>query len=80
MRCCLAASKRARIIAAYELVDWLRLVEQPLGTTEIRRLASTIVKLHAPMLEEFAEYIDPANMSLWNSLDAFAQFLGFRQQ
>ncbi|KAF8219132.1 hypothetical protein L208DRAFT_1448990 [Tricholoma matsutake] len=63
------SSTRARIIAAYELIDWLRLIEQPYGTTEVRRLSAILVKFHIPSLLEIGEHLDPMQVSFWDAVD-----------
>jgi nucleolar pre-ribosomal-associated protein 1 len=68
-----ASSKHARVVAAYELIDWLRLVEQPLGVDEIRRLCAILVKLHFPALLELGEQLDPAKVSFWDVLGVVSQ-------
>lgn len=75
-----ASSTRARIIAAYELIDWLRLIEQPYGTTEVRRLSAILVKFHIPSLLEIGEHLDPMQVSFWDAVDLVLPYPELRMQ
>ncbi|KAH9936862.1 ribosome 60S biogenesis N-terminal-domain-containing protein [Epithele typhae] len=60
-------SEDGRKIAAYELVDWLRLVNPKLHPSELARLALAVEKLHPPALQELFQYVDPRQVSIWDA-------------
>ena len=62
---CVAAAEAARVTSAYELVDWLRLIDQPLRSSEIMRLVLIIHRYHPPALKELAWAINPKANLLW---------------
>jgi hypothetical protein len=64
---------------AFELIDWLRLV-QGLSTDHIHRLWRAIGKLHSPALSILFDYIHPAQVGLWSidDLDVCADDRGDR--
>lgn len=51
--------------AAYELVDWFRLVNQPVTASDIVRLIAVIERFWKPALKEFMKYLSPEQMSSW---------------
>ncbi|TFK33679.1 ribosome 60S biogenesis N-terminal-domain-containing protein [Crucibulum laeve] len=63
-------SAKARCMAAYELVDWLRLVNLPLGVDEIKRLSVVVKNFDAPTLRDIADNLEPIEGLLWEGLDA----------
>ena len=74
----LASSKHARVVAAYELIDWLRLIEQSLSTMEVRRISALLVKFHIPLLLEIGEHLDPTQVSFWDALDLVSKYSELR--
>ncbi|PBK72194.1 hypothetical protein ARMSODRAFT_932579 [Armillaria solidipes] len=56
----------ARIVAAYELVDWLRLLEQQLRPVDMERLVTIIHRFFPPALEALLQAANPAHHLLWN--------------
>jgi nucleolar pre-ribosomal-associated protein 1 len=75
-----ASTKHGRIIAAYELIDWLRLIDQPLSIMEVRRLSDILVKFHMPSLLEFGEHLDPTRVSFWDALALVSRYSELRLQ
>lgn len=75
-----AVSKTACVIAAFELVDWLRLADQPLGHDEVTRIAAVIENFHKPALSAFADYLDPAQKLLWTGLDVLRRYNDLKNQ
>jgi len=47
--------------AAYELIDWVRLVDQPIGHEQMVRLAKLLKRWHPPALAEFFFQVGPRN-------------------
>ncbi|KAF8073491.1 ribosome 60S biogenesis N-terminal-domain-containing protein [Lyophyllum atratum] len=64
---------------AFELLDWLRLVEDTLGPKEIRHVSSILVKLYPPSLALVPEHVVPIDGCLWNGLDLVSSFPNVRQ-
>ncbi|RDB20241.1 Uncharacterized protein C14G10.02 [Hypsizygus marmoreus] len=73
------ATKSARIAAAFELIDWLRLVEDTLRVEELRRLSGVLYKFYPPSLSHVAEYVVPAQASLWDGLNVVSRYSDLRQ-
>ena len=65
----LAESETACQVAAYELVDWVRLIGPSLHVSELRRLIAAIERFHKPALGELFQYLDPQSVSLWDGAD-----------
>ena len=70
----LADSRIARQGAAYELVDWLRLIGPALHISELRRLIAVVKRFHKPALRELFQYFDPQSVSLWDGADLLSNF------
>ncbi|KAI5117575.1 hypothetical protein M0805_005637 [Coniferiporia weirii] len=51
---------------AYELIDWLRLVNQPLNAELIDRLVVVLKRLYPPALADFYLYLNPGSGFLWS--------------
>jgi hypothetical protein len=49
---------------AYQLIDWVRLVDQPIGHEQIIRLAKLLKSWHPPVLAEFFLQVGPRNARL----------------
>ena len=49
----------AAVIHAYELVDWLRLIEGDLDPDTIKRVVAIIKRFYAPALTSFYSYLSP---------------------
>ncbi|KAI6003337.1 ribosome 60S biogenesis N-terminal-domain-containing protein [Pisolithus marmoratus] len=60
-------SATARMTNAYELVDWVRLVDVPPTPVDISRLASVICRFHKPTVKALAEVLCPLEGQLWES-------------
>ncbi|KAH7884073.1 ribosome 60S biogenesis N-terminal-domain-containing protein [Phlebopus sp. FC_14] len=61
------ASEPARITGAYELVDWLRIVDFSPTPADIARLASVIQRFHKPALKFLVDNLHPSESALWGS-------------
>ncbi|PIL36537.1 hypothetical protein GSI_00226 [Ganoderma sinense ZZ0214-1] len=61
-------------VAAYELVDWLRLIGPVLHALELRRLIAAIERFHRPALRELFQYLDPQSVSLWDDAELLSKF------
>ncbi|TFK65850.1 hypothetical protein BDN72DRAFT_178326, partial [Pluteus cervinus] len=62
-------SSSLKEMAAYELVDWFRVVDQPLAVGQVKRIVAVIEKLYAPALRDVAENLDPRVYGLlWDGL------------
>jgi nucleolar pre-ribosomal-associated protein 1 len=64
----------ARVNFAFELVDWLRLINHPLHSNDIKRLMDAVERLHKPALREVAEHLDPGRPLLWGSLNIVSRW------
>ncbi|KAG5724436.1 Laccase-2 [Termitomyces sp. T112] len=64
-----STTKEARKSSAYELVDWLRLVDGQFGSHEIARVVAVLTKLYPPALSMVLESLSPETGSLWKGLD-----------
>lgn len=62
-----ASSESARMTGAFELVDWLRLVDVKPSPTDISRLASVIRRFYEPALWALINYLHPSDGHLWDS-------------
>ncbi|KAI6110769.1 ribosome 60S biogenesis N-terminal-domain-containing protein [Pisolithus croceorrhizus] len=60
-------NETARMTSAYELVDWVRLVDVPPAPMDISRLASVIRRFHNPTLKALLEVLSPLEGQLWES-------------
>lgn len=60
---------------AYELIDWVRLVDQPIGHEQMVRLAKLLKGWHPPALAEFFLQVGPRNARL-PSLVGYLDFKG----
>ncbi|KAH7907124.1 ribosome 60S biogenesis N-terminal-domain-containing protein [Hygrophoropsis aurantiaca] len=74
------ACSQTCIINAYELIDWVRLVNPKLHPTELQRLSSTIERFHKPALKELFENVHPTHHLLWSSLDLKSSFLYYCEE
>ncbi|KII96154.1 hypothetical protein PLICRDRAFT_151289 [Plicaturopsis crispa FD-325 SS-3] len=63
----------ARKKCAFELVDWLRLLEYPLRPQDLTRLTALIARFYEPALSAVIENLDPAQDLLWQGLDIISQ-------
>ncbi|KAI1792498.1 ribosome 60S biogenesis N-terminal-domain-containing protein [Ganoderma leucocontextum] len=61
-------------VAAYELVDWLRLIGPSLHVSELRRLIAAVERFHKPALRELFQYLDPQSVSFWDGADVLSNF------
>lgn len=53
--------------SAFELVDWLRLVDVEPSPADISRLASVIQRFYEPALWALIDYLHPSHSHLWDS-------------
>ncbi|KAF8128177.1 ribosome 60S biogenesis N-terminal-domain-containing protein [Boletus edulis] len=60
-------SESARMTSAFELVDWLRLVDVKPSPADISRLASVVRRFYEPALWALVDHLHPSNNQLWNS-------------
>lgn len=57
---------------AYELIDELRLINQPISHDRLSTMLSTVEQLHKPATVEVAEYVFPGKALLWGCRDIIA--------
>ncbi|KAG5635154.1 hypothetical protein H0H81_012205 [Sphagnurus paluster] len=69
----------ARKSTAFELVDWLRLIEGILEAEEIRKVGVIFGKLYPPALSFISQYTFPAEGALWRGLDLSSRFDELRE-
>ncbi|KAI5997091.1 ribosome 60S biogenesis N-terminal-domain-containing protein [Pisolithus albus] len=60
-------NETAWMTSAYELVDWVRLVDCPPTPMDISRLVSVIHRFHKPTLKALLEVLSPLEGQLWES-------------
>lgn len=53
--------------SAFELVDWLRLVDVKPSPADISRLASVVRRFYEPALWALIDYLHPFSGHLWDS-------------
>ncbi|KAG6873594.1 hypothetical protein C0995_013967 [Termitomyces sp. Mi166 len=70
----ISTKTEARRSCAYELVDWLRLVEGQFGSPEIARMIAVLTKLHPPALAMIPESLSPGAGTLWKGLDVVSVY------
>ncbi|KAK2459367.1 hypothetical protein APHAL10511_008611 [Amanita phalloides] len=63
------SSPTARAYAAYELVDWLRLVEDPIGLDEVNCVVDVVKDFYPPALSVVVDNLDPVEHSIWEAID-----------
>ena len=54
-----ATSKEEAKLMAYELVDWVRLIDLPLTEDNIRRVWVKIEQVYSPALKDLVDFLDP---------------------
>lgn len=64
---------------AFELVDWLRLIEDRLGVEEVKQVVDILSKLYPPSISSVAEYVLPIGGFLWHAVDRTPRFSDIRQ-
>ncbi|KAF8590297.1 hypothetical protein K439DRAFT_1512242, partial [Ramaria rubella] len=69
------SSKTAALCAAYELIDWMRLVHLRLHPTEIERLLEVILRFSSSATVEFLYQLDPQLGQLWSLSDKHLDIL-----
>ncbi|EEB92782.1 hypothetical protein MPER_08660 [Moniliophthora perniciosa FA553] len=57
------------MVSAYELVDWVRLVEHPLQVEDIRCVEKAILDRHPPALDEVSWSLDVRQGLLWQGMN-----------
>lgn len=62
----LASSESASSKAAYEVVDWLRIIHPPLHHTEVDRLLGVIIRLSPSAATEIFYQLDPQSGHMWS--------------
>ncbi|KAG8218153.1 ribosome 60S biogenesis N-terminal-domain-containing protein [Butyriboletus roseoflavus] len=60
-------SESARMMSAFELVDWIRLVDVEPSPADISRLASVVRRFYEPALWALIDYLHPSHSHLWDS-------------
>jgi hypothetical protein len=60
--------------AAYELVDWVRLVGSALPAGPVSRVAAVVIKLHRPAVKGLLESLKPSGNVVWEVLDGLAEY------
>ncbi|KAJ7590818.1 ribosome 60S biogenesis N-terminal-domain-containing protein [Mycena floridula] len=62
-----------KVNLAYELVDWLRLVNQPLGVPEALRITAMVSLLHPPALKTLCQSLGPSPSLIWEGAGLLAR-------
>ena len=65
----LASSPIACAYGAYELVDWVRLVGEPIGLDEVNCIVDVIKDFYPHAISAAIENLDPAEHSVWEAID-----------
>jgi nucleolar pre-ribosomal-associated protein 1 len=68
------------MISAFELVDWLRLVDRPLSYLHVQRLAAVIEHFYKPALRQLCEHMHPNDGVLWQGLQLASRFSEIRNE
>ncbi|KAG7090693.1 hypothetical protein E1B28_009789 [Marasmius oreades] len=63
------SSKLAKMVAAFELVDWIRLIDMPLRVDDVRRVVKVVSRLHPPALNELLWSLPLVHRLLWDGVD-----------
>ncbi|KAF8185167.1 ribosome 60S biogenesis N-terminal-domain-containing protein [Pholiota molesta] len=74
-----ASSKRLRTVAASQLVDWLRTLNQPLTPIDLRRLVGVVTSLDPSMLPSIVENLVPGQTDLWAAFYLASNFSEYRR-
>ncbi|KZT00261.1 uncharacterized protein LAESUDRAFT_688308 [Laetiporus sulphureus 93-53] len=69
-----------RKLSAYELIDWFRIVDEPVCAEDIARLATFIARLHKAACQEFFEYLRPDQPDLWQCVGLPARYAEFKDE
>jgi hypothetical protein len=62
----LASSKANASSAAYELIDWIRIIQPPLHHTEVDRFFDVIIRFSPSAAREFLYQLDPQLNMFWS--------------
>ncbi|KAG9316606.1 ribosome 60S biogenesis N-terminal-domain-containing protein [Chiua virens] len=60
-------SESARMTSAFELVDWVRLVDVKPSASDISRLAAVVRRFYEPAIWALINYLHPSDGHLWES-------------
>ncbi|KAI0052681.1 hypothetical protein FA95DRAFT_1483272 [Auriscalpium vulgare] len=63
------ATPLLRQSSAYELVDWLRLLDSDISNGDVAQLVKVVGRLHPPALRQLLEYLHPAQQFLSEAED-----------
>ncbi|KAF8622432.1 hypothetical protein AX15_007016 [Amanita polypyramis BW_CC] len=71
------SSPIARAYAAYELVDWVRLVEEPIGCDEVNCIIDVVKDFCPPALSAVVAHLDPTEHTIWEAIDVEEYLMNF---
>lgn len=63
--CHTESTGNSHIVRSYELVDWLRLLDQPLSREGLTCTASCLLRLHPPAMRDMIMHLKPGSGLLW---------------
>ncbi|PFH47812.1 hypothetical protein AMATHDRAFT_6373 [Amanita thiersii Skay4041] len=77
-------AQKAQINTAYELVDWVRLVGEPLGPEGVGMILEVVKELHPPAVSAVVDHLDITENNLFDvmdvdDLDEFGSYISFQQ-
>jgi nucleolar pre-ribosomal-associated protein 1 len=75
---CLARSKAAGVISAFQIVDWFRLLDYSPSPDEFGRVAAVVERCHKPALKNLIECLHPGEGLLWDGLKVVSRFAELR--
>ena len=61
--------EHSKSLRAYELVDWIRLISEPVSVIGISRVAVVVKRLYEPALSDFLQHTPPKHSGLITLLD-----------
>lgn len=73
-----ADSKRLRIAAASQLVDWMRTLNQPLSPDNLKRFVAVVTSLDASLFQTIIENLIPGQTDVWSALELMSTFSEYR--
>jgi len=75
-----AEGNHIKITSAFQVVDWLRLVDFSLSPEELRRLVTVVERCHKPATKDLCESLHPAQGLLWDGLNILSRYSQLRDE
>jgi hypothetical protein len=68
------------MVGAFELVDWLRIVNHSLCPPDVGKLATVISRFYPLAVNALLENLHPGHALSWQGINIFSQFAELRKQ